>query len=72
MPTIKSKYFEYLKLEKSKDFPESHCLCIVNDPCWSDGIFINSESKTKKKAVEFIDVLIKDLKDLKKKVSYET
>lgn len=69
MSIIRSKYFEYMKLDTKDGFPISHCICTISDSSKiSEGIFLVSEHKTKKPTIKFIDTLIQDLHDLKEKI----
>jgi ABC-type molybdate transport system substrate-binding protein len=70
VPTTRTKYFEFMTLEATKEYPKTtFSVCTTNNnKVISEGIFLVSESEDRDEAIEFIDLLIKDLQDLKKKV----
>jgi hypothetical protein len=70
MGMIKTKYFEFMILESTKEYPKTtYSVCTTNNNnVISEGIFLVSESEDRDESIEFIDKLIKDLQDLKKKV----
>lgn len=59
-----------MTLEATKEYPKTmYAVCTTSDnKVISEGIFLVSESEDRDESMEFIDKLIKDLQDLKKKV----